>query len=94
MNHLIYTILAIFLLGLGVVFAYFPKKTEARVGEVVLPATPLFIASKNGEVFGLPWCGSMPRIKLENILILSHKNDAIERGLRPMKGCRGLSENP
>ena len=94
MNHLIYTFLATFLLGLGVVFTYFPKKTEARVGEVILPTTPLYIASRNGEVFGLPWCGSMPRIKSQNILILSHKKDAFERGLRPMKGCKGLSENP
>lgn len=94
MKYLFTTLLATFLLGLGVVFTYFPEKADARVGKVGLPPTPLFIASKNGVVFGLPWCGSMPRVKTENILILSHINDALERGLRPMKGCRGLSQNP
>lgn len=94
MKYLFFTLLATFLFGLGVVFVYFPEKAEARVGRVDLPLTPLFIASKNGVVFGLPWCGSMPRVKPENTVILSHINDALERGLRPMKGCRGLSQNP
>lgn len=94
MKYLISISFITFLAGLGVVFAYFPTKAEARVGKADLPPTPAFLASKNGAVFGLPWCGSMPRIKDENILVLSHKTDALERGLRPMKGCRGLSEKP
>jgi hypothetical protein len=94
MKYLIGTTILTFCLGLGVVFTYFPKKAEARVGKSALPGTPQFIASKKGEVFGFPWCGSIPRIKTENILVLSHINDALERGLRPMKGCRGLSQNP
>lgn len=94
MKYLIFTFSLTFLLGLGVVFYHFPQKAYARVGDVILPSTPLFIASKNGVVFGMPWCGSMSRIKTENTVILSHINDALERGLRPMKGCRGLSQNP
>lgn len=94
MKYLILTSVLTFCLGLGVVFAYFPAKAEARIGKSDLPQTPAFLASKNGAVFGLPWCGSMPRSKPENILVLSHKSDAFERGLRPMKGCRGLEENP
>lgn len=94
MKYSITMLILTFFLGIGVVFAYFPQKAEARVGKTVLPETPQFIASKKGAVFGLPWCGSIPRIKTENILVLSHINDALERGLRPMKGCRGLSQNP
>jgi len=94
MNISIYTCVTTFFLGLGVFFVHFPEKAEARVGEANVPPVPYYIASKNGEVFGFPWCGSMPRIKSENIVILSHENDAFEQGFRPMKGCRGLSENP
>ncbi|MBP9701736.1 MAG: hypothetical protein KBD47_01985 [Candidatus Pacebacteria bacterium] len=94
MKYLLSVSLFTFLAGLGVVFAYFPAKALARVGRADLPPTPVFLASKNGAVFGFPWCGIIPRIKTENIVILSHKIDALERGFRPMKGCRGLSENP
>lgn len=89
-NYLLAAFFVTFLAGFSLAFAYFPKKNEPRIGKGNLPHTPVYLASKNGEVFGLPWCGSMPRIKAENIVILSHKNEAEDRGYRPMKGCRGL----
>lgn len=94
MNYLYTLFLATFLAGFWVSFTHFPEKREVVVGSANLPQTPLYIASKKGSVFGLPWCGSMPRIKDENILILRHINDALEHDLRPIKGCRGLDENP
>ncbi len=94
MKYLFNILTFTFFLGLGVVLANIPKKVDAKVGKAIIPDTPAFIASKNGAVFGMPWCGSMSRIKPENILILSHINDALKRGLRPMKGCSGLSINP
>lgn len=84
------TLFATFLVGVGVFWTHFQPRSSILENVQKMPALPTYIASKNGEVFGLPWCGSIPRVKTENILIFSHKIDAEKGGFRPIKNCKGL----
>lgn len=90
MKYAFFILLASFVVGIGLFLVNFSPHGELKYTTQKMPDFPVYIASKNGEVFGLPWCGSIPRIKPENTLIFSHKNDAEKSGFRPIKNCRGL----
>jgi len=49
-----------------------------------------YVASKNGEVYYLPWCGGVSRIKEENRVWFVSKEEAEKRGYRPAKNCKGI----
>jgi hypothetical protein len=46
--------------------------------------------SKTGKTYYFPWCGSLSRIKKENIVEFRSVATAIESGYRPAKNCKGL----
>lgn len=85
-----YILLTTFIVGLGLIFHFSKDKKAIALTYADMTDIPVYIASKKGSVFGYPWCGNLPRIKSENILIFSHKNDALDRGFRPMKGCSSM----
>lgn len=90
MKYAYITLSATFLTGIGVFLTHFEPRSYMSEMVQKMPDFPVYVASKNGEVFGLPWCGSIPRIKPENTLIFSHKNDAERAGYRAIKNCRGM----
>ena len=53
-------------------------------------AQNLFVASRNGQVYHFPWCAGAQRIKEENKIYFSSKEEAQKAGLRPAANCEGL----
>lgn len=49
-----------------------------------------YVASKNGQVYHLPWCAGAQRIKEENKVWYDTKEAAEVAGLRPAVNCKGL----
>lgn len=49
-----------------------------------------YVASKNGSVYHLPWCSGAQRIKEENKVWFTTKEDAEQAGYRPATNCKGL----
>lgn len=90
MKYAYIALAVIFFTGIGVFLVNFTPSGRLKYVTTKMPDFPVYIASRNGEVFGLPWCGSIPRIKPENTLIFSHINDAEKAGFRPIKNCRGM----
>lgn len=49
-----------------------------------------YVASKSGTRYYLPWCSGVSRIKEENKVWFSTKEEAEARGLTPAKNCEGM----
>ena len=52
------------------------------------PAEYKYVASKNSKVFHRPQCSSAKRIKPENLVDYSSRDEAIKAGKRPCKLCK------
>lgn len=52
------------------------------------PAEYKYVASRNSDVFHSPGCSSTKRIKPENLVGYSSREDAIKAGKRPCKRCK------
>lgn len=52
------------------------------------PVEHKYVTSKNSNVFHSPDCSSAKRIKPENLVNYSSRNDAINAGKRPCKRCK------
>jgi hypothetical protein len=52
------------------------------------PAEYKYVASKNSKVFHKPECSSAKRIKPENLIGYSSRDEAINAGKRPCKRCK------
>lgn len=50
----------------------------------------LFVGSKNGSVYHYPWCPGAQRIKEENKIWFSSREEAQKAGFRPAANCEGL----
>ena len=68
------------------------KTTELPSQVPVIPVPPggMYVASKNGEAYYLPWCGGVKRIKEENRVWFASKIEAESAGYRPAKNCKGI----
>jgi len=49
-----------------------------------------FVASKNGTKYHFPWCSGAQRIKEENKVWFSSKEEAERSGYTPAANCKGL----
>ena len=49
----------------------------------------VFVGSKSGKVYYLPWCTGVKRIHDENKIWFSSKEDAEAKGYRPSANCKG-----
>ncbi|OGG41977.1 hypothetical protein A2837_02090 [Candidatus Kaiserbacteria bacterium RIFCSPHIGHO2_01_FULL_46_22] len=49
-----------------------------------------YVASKNGEVYHLPYCSGAKRISEQNKVIFKTKAEAEAAGLRPAANCPGI----
>ena len=53
-------------------------------------AKGLYVASKTGTKYYLPWCSGVSRIKEENKVWFKTKEEAVKKGLTPAAGCKGI----
>ncbi|MEX0917025.1 MAG: hypothetical protein WDZ90_00655 [Candidatus Paceibacterota bacterium] len=49
-----------------------------------------FVGSTGGTKYHFPWCGGAQRIKEENKIFFTSKDDARKRGYTPAANCPGL----
>lgn len=65
---------------------------ESQEDEVPLSAstTGAYVASKNGEVYHLPWCSGAKRISEKNKVWFESKEEAEAAGYRKAGNCKGL----
>lgn len=50
----------------------------------------MYVGSRSGKTYYLPWCAGVKRIKEENKIWFSSKDDALARGYKPSLGCKGI----
>ena len=50
----------------------------------------LYVGSKNGSVYHFPWCPGAQKMKEENKILFSSKEEAEKAGYRPAANCDGL----
>lgn len=63
---------------------------EEQTASVILGGSGGYVASKNGSTYSLPWCGTVSRIKPENLIRFATKKEAEQAGYQPSKTCSGL----
>ncbi|MFH0846203.1 MAG: hypothetical protein V1851_02265 [Patescibacteria group bacterium] len=61
----------------------------AKTGESTL-STGKYVASKNGTKYHAPWCSGAQRIKKENQIWFSSKEEAEAAGYTPASNCPGI----
>ncbi len=50
----------------------------------------MYVGSKSGKTYHLPWCSGAQRIKEENKIWFADKADAEGRGYKPATNCKGI----
>jgi hypothetical protein len=50
----------------------------------------MYVASKKGTAYHLPWCSGAKRIAEENKVWFDSKEDAERAGYRPASNCKGI----
>lgn len=53
-------------------------------------ALGMYVGSKSGRTYHLPWCSGAKRIKEENKIWFQSKEEAEKRGYAPAGNCRGI----
>ncbi len=55
-----------------------------------LGAGQAVVASKSGSKYHLPWCSGAQRIKPENLITFTSRDEAERAGYTPAANCKGL----
>lgn len=50
----------------------------------------MYVGSRGGTTYHLPWCGGAKRIKEENKIWFQSKDEASARGYKPATNCNGI----
>lgn len=50
----------------------------------------MYVGSRSGTTYYLPWCGGVKRIHEENKIWFKDKADAISKGYKPASTCKGI----
>lgn len=67
-----------------------PEQGNAVPITTSAPEGAMYVASKNGTKYFLPWCGSAKLIKEENKVWFTSKEEAESRGYSPAGNCKGI----
>ena len=70
-----------------------PESLSARVTkEDTTPTSPLgmYVGSRSGTTYHLPWCTGAKRIKEENRIWFNSREDAVKKGYKPATNCKGI----
>jgi len=65
-------------------------KHQAGGGMATVAMEGMYVASKTGEVYYLPWCGGVKLIHEENKVWFESKEEAAAQGYRPATNCKGI----
>lgn len=68
----------------------FSGETTAKAGETTPSLPGAYVASRSGTAYHLPWCVGALRIREENKIWFSSKEEAEQKGYHPAKNCKGL----
>lgn len=63
---------------------------KTGVETAIQTRTGMYVASKSGSVYHLPWCSGAKRIKEENKVWFANKDEAERAGYRPAANCKGI----
>lgn len=66
------------------------KTGPAKMAEQSGQKEKIYVASKNGTRYYFVWCEGVKKIKEENKIWFSAKEEAEKRGLTPAKNCKGM----
>lgn len=67
------------------------SRTNGEVStKVSLLAEGMYVGSKTGSIYHLPWCAGAKRIRDENKIWFMDKHDAEQRGYKPAGNCKGI----
>ncbi len=64
------------------------KEVPQSVGEMA--TSTMYIGSKNGTKYHLPWCPGAKQIKEENKIFFTSKSEAEDAGYTPSANCKGI----
>lgn len=68
-----------------------PKVSENPPSKQALSAEEVvYVASKNGTKYHLPWCAGAKQIKEENKITFASKEEAQKAGYTPASNCKGI----
>ncbi len=67
-----------------------PNKNWTDIKSIQNSPEKLFVASKTGTKYYLPWCGAVSRIKEENKIWFASEAEAQKSGYTPAANCKGL----
>jgi hypothetical protein len=101
---IVITIVLVALIGFGLVRLYkirenktpitieniFENGPDKKIGERAAEMEKLFVASKSGTKYHYPWCPSALKIKEENKIWFSTREEAEKAGYTPAANCKGL----
>jgi cell division protein FtsL len=80
----------------NVVQSYTLQEKDESKEEISEESDPLrlenamYVASKNGTKYHLPWCGGAKQIKEENKVFFKTKEEAEKAGYTPASNCKGI----
>lgn len=60
------------------------------MGAVSPSVLGMYVGSKSGTTYYLPWCGGVKRIHEENKVWFKDKADATSKGYKPSSTCKGI----
>ena len=66
------------------------QNSNSQTATVITAKEKLYVASVKGSRYHFPWCSGAGRIKEENKLWFSSKEEAEKAGYTPAKNCKGL----
>jgi hypothetical protein len=67
-----------------------PSNTPPSPDGAPANAAGMYVGSKSGKSYYLPWCAGVKRIKDANKVWFADKADAESRGYRPSSTCKGM----
>lgn len=65
-----------------------PNTLVSAIGEAI--TEKMYVASKNGKKYHLPWCSGALRMKEENKIWFASKEEAESRGYTKALNCKGI----
>lgn len=65
-------------------------KVLSEDAQAVANIQGMYVGSRNGTTYYLPWCGGVKLIHEENKIWFASKEDAQSKGYRPAGNCKGI----
>lgn len=65
-------------------------KQAGQENKDIPPPPGMYVASKTGTKYYLPWCGTAVRILEGNKVWFDSKEEAEEKGYEPASNCKGI----